>query len=67
MVNQEQQVTQQRENSSPAAGGSTDCRVDRLWPNGKMPTAPVGVTMLPDGSMLVADDSGNRIWRVAAR
>ncbi len=28
---------------------------------------PVGVTMLPDGSMLVADDSGNRIWRVAAK
>ncbi|OIN59203.1 PQQ-dependent sugar dehydrogenase [Arsenicibacter rosenii] len=27
---------------------------------------PVGVTVMPDGSMLVADDSGNRIWRVAA-
>ncbi|KAB7730496.1 sorbosone dehydrogenase family protein [Rudanella paleaurantiibacter] len=28
---------------------------------------PVGVTPLPDGSILVADDAGNRIWRVAAQ
>ncbi|MBO0934033.1 PQQ-dependent sugar dehydrogenase [Fibrella aquatilis] len=28
---------------------------------------PVGTTMLPDGSLLVADDSGNRIWRVAGK
>ena len=27
---------------------------------------PVGVTVLPDGAMLVADDAGNTIWRVAA-
>ncbi|HEX8350722.1 MAG TPA: hypothetical protein VF598_12230, partial [Hymenobacter sp.] len=26
---------------------------------------PVGVTALPDGSMLVADDAGNKIWRVS--
>ena len=26
---------------------------------------PVGVAMLPDGSMLVADDAAGRIWRVA--
>ncbi|HVW96446.1 MAG TPA: sorbosone dehydrogenase family protein [Mucilaginibacter sp.] len=26
---------------------------------------PVGITILPDGSMLVADDTSNRIWRVA--
>ncbi|HEX6012570.1 MAG TPA: sorbosone dehydrogenase family protein, partial [Geminicoccaceae bacterium] len=26
---------------------------------------PCGVVMLPDGSLLVADDAGNRIWRVA--
>lgn len=25
---------------------------------------PVGVTTMPDGSMLVADDAGNTIWRV---
>ncbi|WP_266364498.1 PQQ-dependent sugar dehydrogenase [Tellurirhabdus rosea] len=28
---------------------------------------PVGVAVLPDGSMLVADDAGNRIWRVAKK
>ena len=28
---------------------------------------PVGVTVMPDGSLLVADDSGNRIWRVSAK
>jgi glucose/arabinose dehydrogenase len=26
---------------------------------------PCGVTMLPDGSLLVADDAGDRIWRVS--
>ena len=28
---------------------------------------PVGTFALPDGSLLVTDDSGNRIWRVAAQ
>lgn len=28
---------------------------------------PVGVTVAPDGSLLVADDSGRKIWRVTAR
>jgi glucose/arabinose dehydrogenase len=27
---------------------------------------PVGVTALPDGSLLVADDAGNKVWRVRA-
>ncbi len=27
---------------------------------------PVGVTVAPDGSLLVSDDGGNRIWRVRA-
>jgi glucose/arabinose dehydrogenase len=27
---------------------------------------PVGLAALPDGSLLVADDAGNRVWRVAA-
>jgi len=26
---------------------------------------PVGVTVLPDGSLLVADDAGGRVWRVS--
>ena len=25
---------------------------------------PVGVTVTPDGSVLVSDDGGNRIWRI---
>ncbi|MET0401078.1 MAG: sorbosone dehydrogenase family protein [Cystobacter sp.] len=28
---------------------------------------PVGVLALPDGSLLVADDAGNTVWRVAVR
>ncbi|MGN6396229.1 MAG: PQQ-dependent sugar dehydrogenase [Mucilaginibacter sp.] len=27
---------------------------------------PVGIAVLPDGSVLVADDAGNKIWRVSA-
>ncbi|MBI4264049.1 MAG: sorbosone dehydrogenase family protein, partial [Acidobacteria bacterium] len=26
---------------------------------------PVGVTVAPDGSLLVSDDGGNRIWRIS--
>ena len=28
---------------------------------------PVGITALPDGSLLVADDAADTLWRVAAR
>ena len=28
---------------------------------------PVGVTVAPDGSLLVADDSGDKVWRVSAK
>ena len=28
---------------------------------------PVGVTQTPDGSLLISDDGGNRIWKVSAR
>jgi glucose/arabinose dehydrogenase len=28
---------------------------------------PVGLAVAADGALLVADDAGNRIWRVAAR
>ena len=28
---------------------------------------PVGIAVLPDGSILVADDTGNKIWRVSAQ
>ena len=28
---------------------------------------PVGVTVAPDGSLLVADDGGNKVWRISAK
>ena len=28
---------------------------------------PVGVTVAPDGSLLVADDAGDKVWRVSAK
>ena len=28
---------------------------------------PVGVTVMPDGSLLVADDAGGKVWRVSAK
>jgi glucose/arabinose dehydrogenase len=34
--------------------------------NGDAKGRPAGVTIASDGSLLVADDSGNRIWRVSA-
>ncbi|MCC2548501.1 sorbosone dehydrogenase family protein [Hymenobacter sp. BT175] len=38
------------------AGGDSDDAYGR----------PVGVATLPDGSLLVADDAGNKLWRVSA-
>jgi glucose/arabinose dehydrogenase len=28
---------------------------------------PVGVTVMPDGALLVSDDGGNRIWKISAK
>ena len=28
---------------------------------------PVGLLQMPDGSLLVSDDGGNRVWRVSYR
>lgn len=35
--------------------------------DGKVYGRPVGVTVMPDGAMLVADDTSNTIWRVAVK
>lgn len=35
-------------------------------PKGEVHGRPVGVAVQQDGSLLVADDSGNRIWKVSA-
>ena len=42
-----------------AANGTNGTPIER-WGR------PVGVTVAPDGSLLVSDDTGNRIWRVSA-
>ncbi|AKQ63507.1 L-sorbosone dehydrogenase [Myxococcus hansupus] len=36
-------------------------------PSAQVHGRPVGITVLPDGSLLVADDSSNTLWRVAAK
>jgi glucose/arabinose dehydrogenase len=33
-------------------------------PRGKAWGRPVGLLVMPDGSLLIADDGGNLIWRV---
>ena len=35
--------------------------------NGDAMGRPVGVAIAPDGSLLVADDVGNVVWRVSRR
>jgi glucose/arabinose dehydrogenase len=42
-------------------GFIADSAAARVWGR------PVGLAAAPDGALLVADDAGNRIWRVAAR
>jgi len=42
-----------------ASDGANDTSIDQ-WGR------PVGVTVARDGSLLVSDDTGNRIWRVSA-
>jgi glucose/arabinose dehydrogenase len=42
-----------------ASNGSNDTSIDQ-WGR------PVGVTVARDGSLLVSDDTGNRIWRISA-
>jgi glucose/arabinose dehydrogenase len=34
--------------------------------SGEVYGRPVAVAVLPDGSLLVSDDAGNTVWRVAA-
>jgi glucose/arabinose dehydrogenase len=42
-----------------ASNGTSDTSIDQ-WGR------PVGVTVARDGSLLVSDDTGNRIWRISA-
>ncbi len=48
------------------AGKPIDVLTDFLGPDGKARGRPVGVVVDTRGGLLVADDVGNRIWRVSA-
>src|SRR5579872_5948218 len=48
-----------------ADGEYEDFLTDFVLPNGQVWGRPVGVTVAPDGSLLVTDDASNAIWRVS--
>jgi glucose/arabinose dehydrogenase len=48
-------------------GKPIDVLTGFLTPTGEAHGRPVGVTIAKDGALLVADDVGNTIWRVAKR
>jgi glucose/arabinose dehydrogenase len=48
------------------AGGMEDFLTGFMANADEVYGRPVGVTVLKDGSLLVADDAGNRIWRITA-
>jgi glucose/arabinose dehydrogenase len=49
------------------SGRPIDVLTGFLSPDGKAWGRPVGVEIARDGALLVADDVGNKIWRVSAR
>ncbi|MFL5585645.1 MAG: sorbosone dehydrogenase family protein, partial [Gemmatimonadaceae bacterium] len=51
-------------NGKPA-GQPIDVLTGFIQPNGEAMGRPVGVAMAKDGALLVADDVGNTVWRVA--
>ena len=48
-----------------ATGEYEDFLTGFVLPNGEVWGRPVGITMAPDGSLLVSDDGSNSIWRVS--
>lgn len=48
-----------------ASGEYEDFLTGFVLPNGQVWGRPVGVTVAPDGSLLVTDDGSNSIWRVS--
>ena len=48
-----------------ATGEYEDFLTGFVLPNGDVWGRPVGVTVAPDGSLLVSDDGSNSIWRVS--
>lgn len=51
--------------SGHASGEYEDFLTGFVLPNGEVWGRPVGVTVAPDGSLLVSDDGSNSIWRVS--
>ena len=48
-----------------ASGEYEDFLTGFVLPNGQVWGRPVGVTVAPDGSLLVTDDASNSVWRVS--
>jgi glucose/arabinose dehydrogenase len=48
-----------------ATGEYQDFLTGFVLPDGKVWGRPVGVTVAPDGSLLVSDDGSNSVWRVS--
>jgi len=48
-----------------ATGEYEDFVTGFVLPNGQVWGRPVGITVAPDGSLLVSDDGSNSIWRVS--
>lgn len=53
--------------SGKATGEYVDFMTGFVTSDGKVWGRPVGLTVAKDGALLVSDDEGNAIWRVAAR
>jgi glucose/arabinose dehydrogenase len=51
--------------SGKAGGEYEDFLTGFVMPNGDVWGRPVGVTVAPDGSLLVTDDGSNSVWRVS--
>ena len=51
--------------SGHATGEYEDFLTGFVLPNGEVWGRPVGITVAPDGSLLVSDDGSNSIWRVS--
>lgn len=54
-----------RHQTGKASGEYEDFLTGFVLPNGHVWGRPVGVTVAPDGSLLVTDDASNSIWRVS--
>jgi glucose/arabinose dehydrogenase len=54
-----------RHQGARASGEYEDFITGFVLPNGDVWGRPVGITVAPDGSLLVSDDGSNSIWRVS--